>query len=134
MGYTEAMEAAGATILNYEEFGSYQGDWWAKVSYEGRVFWVHGSFGSCSGCDAFQAEFGYGHDEECSEHRYEYPPPENCPNCDQSKAAYQIKLAEFGKSYLFSDLTQEEAEKEANPYDWDSDGKEALKFVQKNAI
>jgi len=60
MGYRTAMEAAGATVLAYESFGSYQGDWFALVVYGGKTFWVHGSYGSCSGCDAFCAEFDFG--------------------------------------------------------------------------
>lgn len=30
MSYKEAMQAAGAVVHLYEEFGSYQGDWWHK--------------------------------------------------------------------------------------------------------
>ena len=59
MSYQEALEAAGATVHAFEFFGSYQGDWWAKVTYNGETGWVHGSYGSCSGCDAFEAEFGF---------------------------------------------------------------------------
>ena len=31
-GYQGCMELAGAKIHVFKEFGSYQGDWWAKVS------------------------------------------------------------------------------------------------------
>jgi len=35
MSYDEALKAAGAEVLLYESFGSYQGDWWAKVVKRG---------------------------------------------------------------------------------------------------
>jgi len=60
MGYFEALEAAGAQVLASQTFGSYQGDWFAKVNYNGSTAWVHGCYGSCSGCDAFCAEFDFG--------------------------------------------------------------------------
>jgi hypothetical protein len=73
-GYRAALEAAGAKVLAFEEFGDYQGTWIA-ITDRG-VF--SGSYGSCSGCDAFEAEFGYeGNSEE-----------------------YHRKLAAFGQSYL----------------------------------
>ena len=50
MSYCQALEAAGAKILQFKSFGSYQGDWWAKVEYNGEIGWVAGSYGSCSGC------------------------------------------------------------------------------------
>lgn len=56
MGYTEALEATGAKVKEYKEFGSYQGTWIAIIE-DGRF--IEGSYGSCSGCDSFQAEFGY---------------------------------------------------------------------------
>lgn len=55
--YEETLELAGATVHIFQEFGSYQGDWWARVTYNGVTGWVTGSYGSCSGCDAFHGEF-----------------------------------------------------------------------------
>ena len=56
MSYTVALEAAGATVRAYQEFGSYQGDWWARVVLpDGREGWVTSSYGSCSGCDALES-------------------------------------------------------------------------------
>ena len=75
MGYLESMEAAGATVHEFRHFGSYQGEWYAHITYEGDTGWVRGTYGSCSGCDAFQDEFGWREDET----------PE--------------KLAEFGRTY-----------------------------------
>lgn len=84
MGYREALEAAGAKVEAFEEFGSYQGDWIAKVEINGKRGWVHDYYGSCSGCDAFEAEFSYRNEET----------PE--------------KLAAFGKTYLDDLKTDDE--------------------------
>lgn len=64
MSYKEALEAAGATVHAMENFGSYQGDWQAKVTYDEKTGWIQGCFGSCSGCDAFEGEIGWLADEE----------------------------------------------------------------------
>lgn len=111
MGYQEAMEAAGANILDFEQFGSYQGDWYARVEYAGREFFVAGSYGSCSGCDSFEAEFGYN---------------------DENKPDYQTRLAEFGRGYLEDprELPQLIAEQEKN-LEWDSDAKDTIAWLRK---
>jgi hypothetical protein len=132
MSYCEAMEAAGAEVLCYESFGSYQGDWWAKVTYEGNTFWVHGSYGSCSGCDAFEAEFWYCNEGTCDKHRYEDEQP-SCEKCRVAKEDFNTRLADFGKSYLVGgEYTQEEAEK----YSTDKwcGGEGQLEFLQANKM
>ncbi len=111
MGYSEALEKAGCKILAFEEFGSYQGTWLAFVEHNGQKGIVEGSYGSCSGCDAFQAEFDYGdeptekngkyyksyrtwdEDEECTKEEFE-----------ELKRAAEKKLADFGASYLSGGL------------------------------
>jgi hypothetical protein len=80
--YKGALAAAGAQVLAFEEFGSWQGDWLAFVEYKGEKGWVQGSYGTCSGCDAFYAEFG----------------------CDDPT---QEALADFGRTYLDGLLTRE---------------------------
>lgn len=94
MSYQEALEAAGAEVLVFEQFGSYQGDWLARVLYEGQELYINGSYGSCSGCDAFEAEFGFD-EQKCNVHIYQY----DSPDCTECKAAYQQKLADFGRRY-----------------------------------
>ena len=138
-GYEEAMEAAGAQVLAFKEFGSYQGEWWAKLLYEDKTYWVNGSYGSCSGCDAFQSEFGCQDEEHCEEHKY-YNTEEalNCKLCAEAKDAYNKRLAEFGKSYIFgNEYSQEEAEgmyvKKEDDY-YERERKEVLKFLQENKI
>lgn len=133
MSYEEALSAAGAEVLEFRNFGSYQGDWWAKVTLNGETFWAHGSYGSCSGCDAFEAEFDY-KSEECGEHRYDasHPP---CAGCDAAKADYAVRLAEFGAGYLDDRLTQEQAETEASRnLEWDMDAKEMIAFIKENPL
>lgn len=107
MGYKEALEAAGAKVLQFQEFGSYQGTWLAEVDYEGKVGWIEGAYGSCSGCDSFEAEFGWDDDE---------------------KPDYQERLAEFGKGYLCGFVTKDHlvsiyTEKCKGEYAWEDDQK-----------
>lgn len=132
MSYHQALEAAGADVHAFGSFGSYQGDWWALlVTADGVRGWVHGSFGSCSGCDAFAAEFDYGTSDRCSDHTYENPMPD-CDQCRGAESAYQVKLADFGKDYLTPLYTQEEAEKRAaENLSWDFDAQEMLDFIKK---
>lgn len=82
-GYHRSLEAAGATVIAYKTFGSYQGDWLALVEYNGQRGWVHDYYGSCSGCDAFEASFGW------------------------DKPETQESLAEFARDYL-ADLKSNE--------------------------
>jgi len=100
MSYKECLELAGAKVLVFENFGSYQGDWWARVNYQGKIGWIHGSFGSCSDCDAFESEFwdeGHYEDEESYEGYHDhYDLKDGCNKCKELK----IKLIEFGKGYL----------------------------------
>ena len=58
-GYDDCLEAAGADVLDFERFGSYQGEWWALVRCAGALGFVSGGFGSCSGCDAIEALLTY---------------------------------------------------------------------------
>jgi hypothetical protein len=135
MSYSEALTAAGAEVLDFKYFGSYQGDWFALVNYQGTKQWVHGSYGSCSVCDAFESEFNYS-EEACEEHRYDHDDTQaGCAECKSAHAAYQQKLVEFGRHYLNNTMTQEEAEKSAGEnIEWDSDAPEMLAYVQANAI
>jgi hypothetical protein len=106
MGYIKALRAAGAEILAFEEFGSYQGDWWAKVRYNDEIGWVHGYYGSCSGCDAYEAEFGWGED------------------------VTEEKLSEFGAQYLGELYSQEEAENKCKEHlEWDLEAQPMFEWV-----
>lgn len=130
-GYQEAMEAAGATVLAFDSFGSYQGDWLAKVVVNGETGFVQGSFGSCSGCDAFEAEFGYS-ESKCEEHQYDYDDEvtDNCAGCVVARAEHKVKLADFGQNYLNALQTYEEVLKYVTREDWDTESSEMAKWVK----
>lgn len=113
MGYKSALEAAGAEVLAFQSFGSYQGDWWALVRVDGVTGWVHGSYGSCSHCDAFEAEFDY--DAE-------------------TKPNYRAALASFGSTYLTHLMTTDAALGEASrDLDWDLDAEYMVGWVTEQA-
>jgi len=136
MDYIDALKFGGATVHDYESFGSYQGEWLAKVTYEGKTGWVKGSYGSCSGCDALQAEFGY-ESHTCGDEEYYNPLfgdegfREGCPQCQKLKK----KMISFGQGYLDQILTQEEVEKEVSEYlGWDTEAGKMLKYVKERAV
>lgn len=113
MSYSEALEAAGAKVLLFEEFGSYQGEWFALVTYNGEKGWVNGCYGSCSHCDSFESEFGWNDDE---------------------RPDYQERLADFGKVYLEGLMTQEQAVAHASQHlEWDSDAAEMVAYLNSHA-
>jgi hypothetical protein len=123
-GYHGALMAAGANVKAFEEFGSYQGEWWALVEYEGQRGWVNGSYGSCSGCDAFQAEFVYDDKERWDDAAGKYVPnPE-----------YPAKLAEFGREYLGNIHSDQAAvNAAARNLDWDLEAEEMVEFIVNRA-
>lgn len=127
-GYQGALEAAGATVHTFDSFGDYQGSWLAKVTFNGVTGWVQGGYGSCSGCDAFEAEMGY-------------EPYDDSPDYAAEKAEWDAKLKRFGASYLHAIASHEEMVAEAQAVvdrhkrdDWhDEDDDERLKFLKENA-
>lgn len=136
MGYAESIEANGLKVVEFKEFGSYQGTWIAKLD-DGRV--IEGSYGSCSGCDAFQAEFdSYGDTED---HIHDgkaesYYSPEyqgavaGCAKCDD----FQRRLKTFGSSYAagaipLAQLIEIYEKKVTSDYSWDDD-KEILAWLK----
>lgn len=135
MSYQEALTAAGAEVLAFGRFGDYQGTWWAKVRYQGELGWVTGSYGSCSGCDDFQAEFGWEEAEACEEHKYKKPQPD-CAACKTAGEKYTKRLAVFGHSYLDDLLmSQESAEKCASEnLEWDSETPAMLTWLMANHL
>ncbi len=68
---------------------------------------VEGSYGSCSGCDAFQAEFDYFDEPQKQDGKFYkrghfWDSEDECTEEEFNKAilAYDLKLANFGKPYL----------------------------------
>ena len=110
MSYQSALTAAGATVISFESFGSWQGEWVALVEYRGERGWVQGSFGSCDYCDAFEAEFGWDAEEEDN---------------------YQERLASFGESYLGGlQTTQQVLSQFEEVAEWDSDAEDAILWIR----
>ena len=108
MGYAQALEAAGAKVIDTKYAGSYQGTWGSIVEYNGKKGLVTGAYGSCSYCDAFEAEFGWG--IECSHNPETGKYYANGWDSDEDEITkeqydkiindYNQRLADFGKSYL----------------------------------
>ena len=135
MDYSDVLKMAGATVHAYREFGSYQGDWLAKVTFNGREGWIRDYYGSCSGCDALQGEVGFaGH--ECGSDDWYNPLYEDdgfragCPKCQELKA----RAIALGAEYLDDILTQEKAEAVVSEnLDWDTKAKEMLAFLREHS-
>lgn len=86
-GYATAFRAVpGVTLEWLAEFGSYQGRMVAKIVKDGQTRYIVDYYGSCTGCDAFQAEFEYIEDNKTPE-----------------------KLASFGEPYVTGAKTLDEA-------------------------
>jgi hypothetical protein len=138
MSYERALEAAGAKVLEFRAFGDWSGTWWAKVILNGKESWISGSFGSCSGCDAFEAEFGF-EDHYCEKHLFsddDEAEVANCEECNKMQALFKEKLAAFGKYYLDNcQFTQEEAEKTVKEdLEWDMELQEMYDWIKENAL
>lgn len=88
MSYQQALEATGVKVLAFEETGDYQGTWFALTDNKEFPI-VIGDYGSCSGCDAFEAEFGYSYSDDPS---------------------FESRLKTFGQSYLNDGMTWQEFE------------------------
>lgn len=100
MSYAAALEAGGAEVHEIGFFGDYQGAWAAHVTVPGGgTGIIRGYYGSCSGCDAYEAACDYG-PWDCDQDNP--ADPEEC-------AAHKEKIAEFGRSYFDSLMTPEEA-------------------------
>lgn len=95
-GYSVALAAAGANVIEFKTSGDYQGTWGAIVDHNGQRSLVTGAYGSCDHCDKFQREFGY-------------------ENWDETK------LAEFGESYLHNPHYKEDVEREISFLSKDED-------------
>ena len=61
MSYEKAMELAGAKVIEYKAFGSYQGDWWALVEYKDKKGWVNGSTAHALGVMLLKESLGLFH-------------------------------------------------------------------------
>lgn len=113
MSYEEALSAAGVEVMEYVEFGSYQGDWLCLIRDNGELCVAEGCYGSCDYCDSFMSEFGY-------------------KNEDESDEEYQERLADFGRGYLPAFTIDEmiaKLERTIEEYSW-GDYEEMLEKVR----
>lgn len=136
MSYAQALTAAGATVVEFEEFGSYQGDWIALVIYEGESRWVKGCYGSCSGCDAFEGEFGRrGAIVDSDGTIFDYDTYKYRQATQEEIDSYKKRLSDFGKSYLDTCYSQDEIEENVSAnLEWDTDAAAMLAFVKRHSI
>ena len=141
--YGLLLERAGATVLAFKAFGSYQGDWFAKVEwmrpgdFTPQVLWVTGAFGSCSHCDAFEAEFGYGCDCEDRDYR-----TDECADVTKAPCvARREAMAKAGLNYLNNAMTPAEVlaewtrkvEGPREEWEWvDEEDAQVLAFLKEN--
>jgi hypothetical protein len=121
------MEVAGAVLLAHNEFGTYNGAWWARVNWIGKIGWVHGSYGSCPICDAFEAEFDTSYHDIGNDTHSVYNLFAGCRECKD----VQFRMVWFGCKYLDDILSQEDAERIAGKHaDESNEDYEALEFVK----
>ena len=115
--YEDALKMAGAEVICFERFGSYQGDWWAKVRFQGKEGWVNGSYGSCSGCDEIESL------DNC----WEDHPEESCPKCQ----GVLKQITAIGERDLESILTKDAAVKKASDgLELDLDAQEMVDYIK----
>ncbi len=115
MGYSSALIAAGAEVLDFGTFGDYQGTWIAEVNYNGQHGFVVGAYGSCYFCDAFESEFDFAYED----------------------ADHQDRLKKFGESYLNHILTLDDLKRDHAKYeveDWDWEGKAIVEWIGKKDV
>jgi len=131
VSYIEAMERAGAAVKDSEYFGSYQGEILAHVEYDGLDGFVAVSYGSCSGCDWYEAEVPY--QRGCYEHRYDER-PDTCDDCARVQANIDSIIVKIGESILdgimSADAMIAELSKRA---EWDSEARGMIAWVQARA-
>lgn len=147
MSYKLTLEKAGAKVLDFESFGSYQGTWLAYVEFNNQKGIVRGYFGSCSYCDAFQSEFEsdcntpFFNEEDSKYYSNEWEDEEiTKEEYDKFKIDLENKLKQFGLRYLgdILDLEYWELKLKTLPEDDDCFGNEkeeiewAIKKLKQN--
>jgi hypothetical protein len=114
MSYEECFAAVpGVTIEWFEYFGSCQGRMACKFKKDGeeKPQYIIDWYGSCSGCDSFEAEFSFGSEPT------------------------QKQLADFGQSYVDASVSLEQAIEMLiqPPGEWqDEDDTEIVKRILKD--
>jgi len=126
MAHEEALKLAGFEVHAFAEFGSYQGDFLAKITYKGRDGYIHDYFGSCSFCDALEAELEASN-AHCQKHKYIHF------DCDECRQAREVVLAKFSERYYDQILTKEQALKKAREnIKWDLEAQKMVDWLNAN--
>lgn len=112
MSYDTALIATGHALLDYQSFGDYQGTWYALMNINGTLSLISGSYGSCSGCDAFESEFSYDND--------------NTPE-------YKEHLKRFGQQYIDNNLVDiaKEIETQKVTAEWDMEAPAVIAWLER---
>ena len=92
--HEEIMERQGFEILDWETFGSYQGDYAAIVKKDGKVGFVVIGYGSCSGCDSLEAIKPFAL-EEPEHSEYDFDDEEDSEMYDDKKEKYTNLLKSY---------------------------------------
>lgn len=107
MGYDDALKAAGFQVIDFAQFGSYQGDWCAFVFKDNKYGFITDFYGSCSGCDAFEGSISDPEDPK--------------------------QLKAFGEQYLDAVITFDEMlAKASKNKEWDQESLTMIDWVKKH--
>ena len=129
MGYAHALRTAGAEVVDFKEIGSYQGTWGAVVDFQGQRSLVTGYYGSCSVCDAYQANFGWSSDEPYYDNESDKYYTDRWMEIEITKEKaeeisqkHRQELIDFAMSYLRNPMTKEDVKKRIKYYDTNDTG------------
>lgn len=110
MSYMKCITEAGAEVLDYKYFGSYQGTILAFVKEDGKTKWLDIGYGSCSACDGLQA----------FEERFDWD--EKIPAEEYARFGRDLLECTFQSQQLIERL-----EKQA---EWDYEAQEMIDFIK----
>lgn len=118
--YHLALHMTGVKVLAYETFDDYQGTWLAHIEFpNGERYFIHDYYGSCSGCDEFQAR-------DIMERKYNYDTGQY-----EENLAYAHELRDFGREYLTNCMTEEQTlAKTSENLSWDHDAEKMVTWVK----
>lgn len=115
--------ARGQKVLFYRQFGSYQGEWLILARDNENYYVYKDCFGSCSGCDAIQAEFYFDTDDllydspKIQGFIKDYPPQVIIPHLTAWKFATKGEFGQLLPANIrdtYSDISWEEVEKQCS--------------------
>lgn len=109
--YSDVAALRGQTVLLYQQFGSYQGEWLCFARDKTKYYIYKGWYGSCSGCDDIQARWDYGNEtlsqKELDEWLAEYPAFVDMPRLTAKNLAMAGRLMQTFPRNIREDLSSE---------------------------